>query len=449
MIPEPLNLGATPLAVLTAWPTDLPLACVWAGGDDQAPRPPERRWTLLGIAGEILDSRSSASGDAWPAFMLAPRAAANLQAPPLPAHIGWIAYDVGRVLEPKAASPNGARTDRPVPRLLFRRVEEGLAYDHATGRWWGAGGRARRLAREIDGSPAIDPGGFRLGGVASGTGQGAFGAAVARAIEYIRAGDAYEVNLAHRLSGPFIGNARAVFTGLCTVARPWHGVHVEGPGIAVASASPELFLHFDPATRVLRTRPMKGTRPAGAAGAHDDLERSPKDRAELAMIVDLMRNDLGRVCDLGSVRVETSRCIERHDAGVLQATATVSGTLRAGLTLADVLAAMFPAGSVTGAPKIRAMQIIDELEPVRRGVYCGSAGYVADDGRAMLNVAIRTAVITGRDGARPGEFDDATFDYSVGAGIVADSDPQAEWQETLDKASVLARLAEIATPPRG
>lgn len=447
MIPQPLNLLANPSSLLAAWPKDLPLACVWAGGAGEGARPPERRWTILGIAGEVLDTPDAASGQPWPAFMHAPGAPGDPDTPPLPAHIGWIAYDVGRALEPKASSP-GARADRPVRGLLFRRVEEGLAFDHATGRWWAAGERARRLAYGVD-ARAIGPGGFWLGGVASGMGQAAFASAVARAIEYIRAGDVYEVNLAHRLSGPFAGSARGIFAGMCALARSWHGVHVEGPGIAVASASPELFLHFDPVTRVLRSRPMKGTRPAGAPGAHDDLERSVKDRAELAMIVDLMRNDLGRVCALGGVRVESPRRIERHDAGVLQATACVEGTLRTGLTLGDALGATFPPGSVTGAPKIRAMQIIDELEPVRRGVYCGSAGYIGDDGRAMLNVAIRTAVITGRPARLPGEFEGGTLDYSVGAGIVADSDPQGEWRETLDKAGVLDRLTGLATPPRG
>jgi anthranilate/para-aminobenzoate synthase component I len=153
-----------------------------------------------------------------------------------------------------------------------------------------------------------------------------------------------------------------------------------------------------------------------------------------------MRNDLGRVCEFGSVRVDEPRVIERHggrgEGGVWQGVATVSGTVRAGLDLADVLRATFPPGSVTGAPKIRAMQIIDELEPVPRGPYCGAIGFISDCGRAAFNVAIRTAVLHSR---APGAGPDGpwTLDYSVGAGIVADSRPDLEWRETLAKAGAL------------
>jgi para-aminobenzoate synthetase component 1 len=167
------------------------------------------------------------------------------------------------------------------------------------------------------------------------------------------------------------------------------------------------------------------------------------------MIVDLMRNDLGRVCDFGSVRVETPRQIETHGGprrGVLQATAAVSGTLRPGLTIADVLATAFPGGSVTGAPKIRAMQIIDELEPIQRGPYCGCFGWIGDDGAAAFNILIRTALLTGTPAgpatAPASTLADGTLDYSIGAGIVADSDPEAEWEETLAKAGILRGLQE-------
>ncbi|MEQ8769129.1 MAG: anthranilate synthase component I family protein [Phycisphaerales bacterium] len=269
--------------------------------------------------------------------------------------------------------------------------------------------------------------------------RAAYTAAVRRAIEYIRAGDIYQANLTHRLSTPFAGSARALFAALAA-ADPVHGVYLEADHdrtrTALCSASPELFLSYDPTTRRLTTRPMKGTRPHAADPA--ELRDAPKDRAELAMIVDLMRNDLGRVAEFGSVRVEAPRTIERHAQSVLQATATISATLRQDLTLADAITAAFPAGSVTGAPKIRAMQIIDELEDAARGPYCGSAGFIDDSGRAMLNVAIRTALITGSPGNRArDEIASGTLDYAVGAGIVADSDPDAEWDETLVKAGVL------------
>jgi para-aminobenzoate synthetase component 1 len=194
-----------------------------------------------------------------------------------------------------------------------------------------------------------------------------------------------------------------------------------------------LFLSFDPATRELVTRPMKGTRPAGGAAA---LSESPKDRAELAMIVDLMRNDLGRVCRLGSVRVDEARVIERHGTGpseIVQATATVRGEVPAGASAWDVLRGTFPGGSVTGAPKIRAMQIIDELEPVARGPYCGAMGFVSDSGHMAFNLAIRTALISGHGDVR-GRIE-GEVSYSVGAGIVADSRAEEEWEETLQKAA--------------
>ncbi|HRQ72785.1 MAG TPA: chorismate-binding protein [Phycisphaerales bacterium] len=263
----------------------------------------------------------------------------------------------------------------------------------------------------------------------------------------MRAGDAYQVNLAHVLRGRFTGSTRDLYAALAAAARPEHGAYVESaPGPtrwAVLSLSPELFLSFDPATRRVVTRPMKGTRPAHADP--DELMHAPKDRAELAMIVDLMRNDLGRVCDFGSIRVDVPRRIERHAtgaAGVLQATATVSGTLRGGVTLGGLLAATFPPGSVTGAPKVRAMRIIDSLEGFRRGPYCGATAVIDDAGRAVLSVAIRTAVVTGRADAT-GLFTDAAFEYAVGAGIVADSDPEAEWRETLDKAGPLRAVFRL------
>ncbi len=279
---------------------------------------------------------------------------------------------------------------------------------------------------------------------------------VARVLEYIRAGDVYQVNLAHELTGEFSGSARALFGELAARSRPWFGAYLESADErtrrAMLSLSPELFLDFDPATRRVLTRPMKGTRPGGASA--QELDASPKDRAELNMIVDLMRNDLGRVCNFGSVRVETARAIERHGgaAGVIQATGSVSGTLRAELGVDDLLRATFPGGSVTGAPKIRAMQIIDELEPTARGPYCGSVGFVSDCGRAAFNIAIRTALVEEPQVAvrtTPGVFDRAVLRYSVGAGIVADSDPASEWQETMDKAGFLASMAGDTLPGRG
>jgi anthranilate/para-aminobenzoate synthase component I len=199
---------------------------------------------------------------------------------------------------------------------------------------------------------------------------------------------------------------------------------------AILSNSPELFLLVEPARdhamnkRRVITRPVKGTRPR-AAGMEGQLLNSTKDEAELHMIVDLERNDLGRVCEIGSVKVTEPRVIEAHPT-VYHGVATVEGLLRDGVTFVDLLRATFPGGSVTGAPKIRAMQIIEELEPVRRGPYCGAIGYLAVDGTIEFNVGIRTMTVK----------DNGVY-VPVGGGVVADSCPTAEYEETLVKARAM------------
>lgn len=288
---------------------------------------------------------------------------------------------------------------------------------------------------------------YALGPVVSAVSPSAYEAGVRAVLDRIAVGDVYQVNLAHPMRGSFAGSARALFAELATRLAPWYGVYLEAdePGtgrrLALASASPELFLSYDACSRAIETRPMKGTRPAD--GDPSELRDSAKDRAELCMIIDLMRNDLGRVAAVGSVRVETPRAIERHGVlgGVWQATATVRATLREGLGLADLFRAAFPGGSVTGAPKIAAMRIIDELEWAARGPYCGAAGYVSACGRAAFNIAIRTACIEGEPGPEGLDAIRAgTLTYPAGAGIVADSDPASEWRETLDKAAALHGL---------
>ncbi|MEO1511845.1 MAG: chorismate-binding protein, partial [Planctomycetota bacterium] len=241
------------------------------------------------------------------------------------------------------------------------------------------------------------------------------------------------VNLAHELGGASDLGVRATGLGLLDASDACFGAYLERPdGSAVASASPELFLAFDARTRRLVTRPMKGTR--DGAGDAEELRTAEKDRAELNMIVDLMRNDIGRVARCGSVEVELERSIETHgarDASVHQATATVSGELRGGLDVVDALTAAFPPGSVTGAPKVRAMQLIEELEGFGRGVYCGAIGYLSRCGGAAFSVAIRTADV------RPAAGGGSRLRFPVGAGIVSDSRPDAEWDETLVKSASL------------
>jgi para-aminobenzoate synthetase component 1 len=320
-------------------------------------------------------------------------------------------------------------------------------HDSLDGRWWAVGDvdEIGAVAERMGGVPR---GHVRVGEFSSGTGRERYVASVRRALELIAAGDVFQVNLAHRLSAEFGGRPRELAARMVESARPWFGAWIEwweGRALrnAVLSLSPELFLDVDGADRRVVTRPIKGTRPAG--GDARELLNSEKECAELTMIVDLMRNDLGRVCDFGSVRVERAREIEAH-AGVIHGVATVSGRLRARVGLADLLRATFPPGSVTGAPKVRAMQIIDELEPVRRGPYCGSVGFVSDCGRACWSVAIRTATLTCESGSDANSAR-GTLDYSVGAGIVADSDPEAEWEETLSKARMLDALGADGAAP--
>ena len=248
---------------------------------------------------------------------------------------------------------------------------------------------------------------------------------VRRIKEYIVAGDVYQVNLSQRFElatteAPFV-----IYERLRKVSPAPFGAYLHGGGYQILSSSPELFLRIDAAGRAV-TRPIKGTRPRGQTAVEDEqlsaeLLVSDKDQAELLMIVDLERNDLGRVCRFGSVRVEERYRIEAHPT-VFHLVATISGQLADGYDRFDCLRSMMPGGSITGAPKIRAMQIINELEPCRRNVYTGSIGYLGFDGSCDFNIAIRTIL-----------FRQGRACYQVGGGIVSDSEPEAEYQETLTK----------------
>ncbi len=256
---------------------------------------------------------------------------------------------------------------------------------------------------------------------------------VERCLDYIAAGDVFQVNLSQRLSLPYAGGADDLYAALLARTPATYGGLIELDDVAVVSNSPELFLRVTPDRRVM-TRPIKGTRP-NRPGEKAKLRDSAKDAAELNMIVDLERNDLGRVCETGSVVVSQRRTIETHPS-VLHGVATIEGTLRPDVGLAELFAATFPSGSITGAPKIRAMQIIDELEPDARGVYCGAIGHLDADGSMQFNVAIRTATLV-----------DGVLTIPVGGGIVAESDPAAEHAETLVKAAALLDAAENYNRP--
>jgi para-aminobenzoate synthetase component 1 len=250
--------------------------------------------------------------------------------------------------------------------------------------------------------------------------------AVARVREYILAGDIFQANLSQRFDAPLRESAWDFYRRLRTRNAAPFAAFLDFPDTVVLSASPERFLRVDVDGRV-ETRPIKGTRPRGLGPEHDAalgqaLVESDKDRAENLMIVDLMRNDLSRTCAAGTVRVPELFALERY-ATVHHLVSTVVGRLAQGMDALDLVRAAFPGGSITGAPKLRAMEIIAELEPSQRGVYCGAIGYWSVTGALDMNIAIRTTV------ARDGHLY-----FNAGGGIVADSDPEQEYLETLDKA---------------
>ena len=255
---------------------------------------------------------------------------------------------------------------------------------------------------------------------------------IGRVRELIAAGDSYQVNLTARLTAPFRGDPRALYERLCLGQRSGFCAFLDlGEGRSVVSASPELFFRLD--GDGLELRPMKGTRPRGRWVDEDralaaELAASPKDRAENLMIVDLLRNDAGRVADFGSVRVERLFEVERYET-VHQLTSTIRAAPRADAGLADVFRALFPCGSVTGAPKVRTMEIIHDLETGPRGVYCGAIGF-ASPGEAVFSVGIRTLLLDAGAG---------TAELGVGSGVTWDSDAAAEYGETWSKAAFARR----------
>jgi len=272
---------------------------------------------------------------------------------------------------------------------------------------------------------------------------GSYRAAVARVKKAIADGEIYQANLSQRWTvrmekHDLLVTSLALLESLAGVSPAPFAAFVGTPDHAVVSASPERFLELR--GRRVETRPIKGTRPRGRDASEDarlaaELVASAKDRAENVMIVDVLRNDLGRVCETGSVTVP-ALCELETFAQVHHLTSTVTGTLRAGLDAFDLLHACFPGGSITGAPKIRAMEILEGIEPVRRHVYTGAIGYLDWRGDADWNVAIRTAIVT-PDGVR----------FAAGGGITADSDADAELEETLHKAEGIRHALERVVGP--
>jgi len=251
---------------------------------------------------------------------------------------------------------------------------------------------------------------------------------VSRTREYIAAGDIYQACLSHPFDAEYRGDAWTYYESLRHCSPAPHAAFLDLGSVQVASASPECFLRLS--GRRILTRPIKGTRPRRSDPQLDqrnafDLLTSPKEVAELVMITDLERNDLGRVCDYGTVTVPELLKLESYEQ-VHHLVSTVTGFLRPDITHTGALQACFPGGSISGAPKKRALEIIHELEPFPRGIYTGAIGYFGYNGESQFSIAIRTAI-----------FENGRASFHAGAGIVADSDPAQEWQETLDKAAGL------------
>ena len=384
---------------------------------------------------------------------------ADLAKPYGPGWFGYLGYELGRCVE---RLPGRAARDTAFPDVRLGFHDATMVYDAVERRWWLAevlfddppagaglaGAALRRIAssaagRGCDGFPCqvgqAHAGAMETINASANFAPEQYRQAVARCTDYIAAGDIFQVNLSQRFEVPDAPDPLAIYASLrgrnpaCYAA--FMSFRWRGRRCAVASCSPELFLRL--AGRDVLTRPIKGTRPrvgdpAADQAAAAELLASPKDNAELAMIVDLLRNDLGRVCRFGSVRVVEPRRLETHPT-VFHLVATIEGSLRPGVGPAALIRATFPGGSITGAPKIRAMEIIDELEPAARGVYTGCIGHVGVNGRAEWNIAIRTIV-----------WQAGTAYVQVGGGIVADSTPQGEYDETLAKArAMLEAVAEV------
>ncbi len=428
-----LDLPFTPLQLLQRWPADLRMVMLHSGRFHP-------RWSRHSILASPVGSYRFASTGrgAVRGEWIGPMEACPLRSPPSDRPfrdlrslvaaagsglwMGCLSYDLGRWVE---TLPMKAIDDRQWPVVEMAYCPGYLLHDGQTQTWRACGAWQGGLPFDVMSSAPLEAT-YRVDEPVSNFERSQYEAMVRKALDYIAAGDIFQVNLAQRFTAAFRGqhplSHRALFRRLAAGSPAWYGAYLELDRV-IASTSPELFLEVTSQGRVT-TRPIKGTRPAAAAP--QELENSEKDAAELNMIVDLLRNDLGRVCSYGSVRVSQPRTIESHPT-VHHGVATITGRLHPGKDMIDLLRAALPGGSITGAPKVRAMQIIDELEPVRRGPYCGCIGWMSRDAMCF-NLAIRTMLLDPL-GQR--------VDFSVGGGIVADSQPAAEYDETIAKAQAM------------
>jgi len=375
--------------------------------------------------------------------------------PDLPRFCGGLAgifgYDVVRHIEPRLA-----RTGKPptpgladVPDLLLLLCEELAVVDNLKGRislivyadpaqpdaYARTRERLTQLRRKLR-EPVQIPlaTGAARTQARSEFGEAGFKAAVARAREYIAAGDVMQVVISQRMAMPFDASPLSLYRALRSLNPSPYMFYYDFGDFHVVGASPEILVRKEGSTVTLR--PIAGTRPRGATREADEalaaeLAADPKEIAEHVMLLDLGRNDVGRVAQIGTVRVADRMIIERY-SHVMHIVSNVEGTLRPGLTSIDVLRAAFPAGTVSGAPKVRAMEIIDELEPTKRGIYSGAAGYISFQDDMDTAIVLRTAVVKG-----------GVLYAQAGGGIVHDSSPEGEWQETLNKLRAVMRAAEM------
>ena len=391
--------------------------------------------------------------------------------------VGWFGFECVGFVEPRlagAAGPGcasltratGGGGDGPVdelgtPDVLLMLCEELAVFDNLKGRLYlivhadpdepQAYPRAQRRLDQLvhrlrtgaSYPETLDPAGLEEADFVSGFTREGFIEAVRTAQEYIRAGDIFQVVLSQRLSVPFKARPVDVYRALRALNPSPYMYFLDVGEMQVVGASPEILVrlqHDADGRGTVTVRPIAGTRPRGATPEEDaaleaELLADPKERAEHLMLLDLGRNDVGHVSQPGTVQVGESFVTERY-SHVMHIVSEVTGTLKEGLGYADVLRATFPAGTVSGAPKVRALEIIRELEPIRRNVYAGAVGYLGWHGDADMAIAIRTAVIQ-----------DGQLHVQAGAGIVHDSDPEKEWDETMNKGRALFRA--VADAARG
>lgn len=370
--------------------------------------------------------------------------------PPLPFFGGWVGYFSYELLHFIERIPRSVTVTHTFPHLELRFYPEVLAYDHRRQVWIAsslvpaeqAPDEAELVVKRLAGFleeplPPRDPAPALKGQLASNFTRTEYETSVGKVLAYIAAGDAYQVNLSQRFSGRLGVTPMELAARLSEVSPAPFGAFLQHGNRAIVSASPERFFRLR--DRGVETCPVKGTRPRGDTPAEDgrlrrELWESAKECAELTMITDLLRNDLGRVCEYGSVEVVVARELQTF-SNVHHACSKVRGKLRPGADIVALLRATLPGGSVTGAPKVRAMEIIEELEPSARGPYCGAIGYIGVDGGVDLNIAIRTILCEGEK-----------LSFQVGGGIVADSDPAREYEETLHKARGILRALGVDKP---